>query len=72
MKTYLGCKVVKAQQMDLDTFNSKFSKVIPADGHSKDGYHVRYPDGYNSWSPKAVFESAYREFSSEEMGLIKT
>lgn len=25
----------------------------------EEGYAVKYPDGYISWSPKAVFESAY-------------
>ena len=25
----------------------------------KEGYAVKYPDGYTSWSPKDVFESAY-------------
>ena len=25
-----------------------------------DGYIVRYPDGYLSWSPKGVFEAAYQ------------
>lgn len=25
-----------------------------------EGYHVRYEDGYESWSPKDVFEKAYK------------
>jgi len=25
----------------------------------EEGYKVRYPDGYESWSPNGVFESAY-------------
>ena len=25
----------------------------------KEGYAVKYPDGYTSWAPKAVFEAAY-------------
>lgn len=25
----------------------------------RDGYSVKYPDGYTSWSPKEVFEAAY-------------
>jgi hypothetical protein len=25
----------------------------------KEGYVVKYPDGYTSWSPKDVFEAAY-------------
>lgn len=28
------------------------------------GYKVRYPDGYESWSPQDVFEKAYRPMSS--------
>ena len=27
----------------------------------KPGYKVKYKDGYESWSPKEVFEEAYRE-----------
>lgn len=27
------------------------------------GYAIRYPDGYESWSPKDVFEAAYRPSS---------
>lgn len=32
----------------------------PEHGTPEHGYAVRYPDGYVSWSPKAVFEAAYR------------
>ena len=38
------------------------SKQITAWESEKDGqpgYAVKYPDGYTSWSPKEVFESAY-------------
>ena len=27
-----------------------------------EGYRVKYEDGYESWSPKEVFERAYRSF----------
>ena len=33
------------------------------------GYRVQYPDGYQSWSPKAVFESAYRVSEGFEQRL---
>lgn len=41
------------------------------DGHkSREGYHVQYAnkDGstYHSWSPKDVFEDAYRKAETEE------
>ena len=29
-----------------------------------DGYHVRYADGYESWSPKDVFEKAYHNLET--------
>ena len=35
-----------------------------------EGYLVIYPDGYESWSPKHVFEEAYREVSDKEKQLI--
>jgi hypothetical protein len=31
-----------------------------------EGYAVRYPDGYESWSPKEVFESAYLSLGTDE------
>ena len=33
------------------------------------GYEVRYEDGYVSWSPKAVFEAAYRRTDGMNFGL---
>lgn len=41
---YIGCKQVEGWES-------------PQDG--KPGYAVKYPDGYQSWSPKEAFESAY-------------
>lgn len=34
-----------------------------------DGYKVVYPDGYESWSPKDVFEEAYRQTDGMNFGL---
>lgn len=31
----------------------------PAEKDGIEGYAVKYPDGYTSWSPKEVFEQAY-------------
>lgn len=36
----------------------------------QEGYKVRYPDGYTSWSPKNVFEESYRPISRLEKDLI--
>src|SRR5260370_21105607 len=33
-----------------------------------EGYEVVYPDGYRSWSPKDVFEAAYRESGRMNFG----
>lgn len=41
---YIGVKQVQAWEAEKD---------------GKAGYGVKYPDGYISWSPKEVFESAY-------------
>ena len=32
----------------------------PQEREGRPGYAVQYPDGYTSWSPADVFESAYR------------
>lgn len=34
-------------------------EAYPEERNGQDGYVVIYPDGYKSWSPKDVFESAY-------------
>lgn len=34
--------------------------VVPRSMNRKDGYKVVYEDGYESWSPKDVFEKAYK------------
>lgn len=41
---YVGVKIIFAWEETRD---------------GKEGYAVKYPDGYISWSPKDVFESAY-------------
>lgn len=71
MRNYIGCKIIQAETMSLDTFNEKFNKVIPASKHtSKEGYHVLYHDGYDAWSPKTVFENAYRKITNDETMLL--
>lgn len=55
-KTYVGAKLILAVPLDKPD-------VGP-------GYRVLYPDGYESWSPKATFESAYREVTDDEKRLI--
>lgn len=61
MKKYVGTKQVSATPAwRID------GKVYPKDGevprsmNREDGYKVVYEDGYESWSPKDVFEKAYK------------
>lgn len=70
MKQYIGAKIIQAERaIKVD------GKVLPkgtivADGIPVEhGYKVVYPDGYVSWSPKAVFEEAYRETNGMSFGL---
>ena len=61
MKKYIGTKGVSATPAwRID------GKIYPKDGpvprsmNREDGYKVVYEDGYESWSPKEVFEKAYK------------
>lgn len=62
MKKYLGTKLVTAKPMtrvDAEVVLGKSIKPAKQD-YSDDGYLVRYEDGYQSWSPKEVFDKAYK------------
>lgn len=70
MKNYIGTKQLKAEPMNLWEYNTKRGWQIPADEDPlREGYFVEYPDGYVSWSPKEVFEEAYKETSGLTFGL---
>jgi hypothetical protein len=55
-KAYVGTKIIRAFRAQKD---------------GSDGYTVIYPDGYESWSPKATFEIAYREITDAEKALVR-
>lgn len=65
MKKFIGTKEVSAMPMTLGEF-IKMSGRNPYEndgkihGGNEPGYLVKYEDGYKSWSPKEVFEKAYR------------
>lgn len=67
MKTYIGVKIVKAEPMTLGYFNVSRGVNFPESDscYNEAGYRVVYEDGYESWSPKDVFEKAYRKFGSD-------
>lgn len=65
MKTYIGKKQVKAETMnELAAVENGFARKNEDNHEWREGYHVQYtnPDGstYDSWSPKSVFEQAYK------------
>jgi len=75
MRYYLGCKLIKAEQMDRDTFTRTIQEKEPiAEVENENGYHVIYPNPngkeYHSWSPKSIFNSAYREVTDYEMAFV--
>jgi len=66
MKKYLGVKIIQAEPM----FEAKFinqvkNEDVPASCQNREGYKVVYEDGYTSWSPKEVFEKAYKEIPED-------
>lgn len=65
MKKYVGTKMVKAEPMnELAAVEKGYARKNEDNHEWREGYHVQYtnPDGsiYDSWSPKSVFEKAYR------------
>ena len=71
MQKYIGTKIIEAVPAI-----RKGGKVyeegwpIPKSmDPTEEGYKVLYPDGYESWSPKDVFEEAYRPTDCMSFGL---
>lgn len=65
MKNYIGTKQVKAEHMnELAAVEKGYARKNEDNHEWREGYHVQYtnPDGsiYDSWSPKSVFEQAYK------------
>lgn len=64
MKKYTGTNEVYAKPMILGEFIKKSGRnPYQNDGkmhaNNEEGYLVKYEDGYESWSPKDVFDKAY-------------
>lgn len=65
MEKYIGAKIVEAEPMYRKDAIEKGYNRLNSDEKNKDqsndyGYHIKYEDGYESWSPAEVFEKAYR------------
>lgn len=78
MKQYIGTKIIQAEpafRVSCENFKNVIhpkTYAIPEDRTGQtweDGYKVVYPDGYVSWSPKDVFEAAYRRTDGMSFGL---
>lgn len=70
MKQYIGTKIITAKPMTRGDYNNYRGWKIPENENPEDkGYLVKYPDGYESWSPKNVFEEAYKECDNMTFGI---
>jgi len=69
-KLYIGTKIIRAFLEDECSFLKNEKGEDVAGRETRPGYCVTYPDGYKSWSPKDVFENAYREVTDSEFSLM--
>ena len=71
MKTYIGTKIIEAilAIRKGSTVYEKDQPIPKSMDPEEEGYKVRYQDGYESFSPKYVFEAAYRETDCLSFGL---
>jgi hypothetical protein len=77
---YMGFKPIQAMPMTRQAYNDFRGWILPSDENGDDaGYLVEYLDGgkantpqytgYVSWSPKDVFEKAYRPSGQLTFGM---
>ena len=71
MQAFIGSKIILASPMSERSFRELKGQGWGGQ-EDQPGYIVQYAgkDNYQSWSPKAVFEEAYRPVSSEEVRII--
>lgn len=78
MEQYVGTKIVQAEPAWLVFEKEGEAGEIVVQDHDLElttaktvlnGYKVVYEDGYESWSPKEVFEAAYRRTDGMNFGL---
>lgn len=67
MEKYIGTKIISARpKTKVLIVEQDDDNEIPI---KEEGYEVAYEDGYVSWSPKDVFEKAYRKVNGMNFGL---
>ena len=70
MRKYIGTKIIQAvPAVRIDGVIYTYDEPIPRAMNRENGYKVIYPDGYVSFSPKDVFEEAYRPTDDMSFGL---
>lgn len=83
MTQHIGVKLINAFPMTRQAYNDFRGWQLPAGENGEDeGYLVEYLDGgkpntdrfdgYVSWSPKEVFEKAYRPVTSHTRSALRT
>jgi len=65
---FIGVKIVDATPMTREAFEAQEGRNCGGDKHG-DGYMVTYEGGYRAWSPKDVFDAAYRPIDGMTFGL---
>lgn len=73
MEKYIGTKQVEAEPMTMGEAYDKGllhrdASLCEGD-RQREGYHVKYKDGYESWSPAEPFEEAYRHVYDERKNM---
>lgn len=70
MEKYIGTKMLEARPLNLGSYNEYRGWDMPADEDpTREGYLVKYEDGYESWSPKEAFDKAYRRTDGLSFGI---
>ena len=69
MERYIGCKIIEAEPMyRKDAIEKGYNSLNYIEKQSEIentyGYHIKYDNGYESWSPANIFEAAYRPLDS--------
>ena len=70
MKKFIGTKVIMAEPMTMTEAQKVLGREIKPATVEEDGYLVEYKDGYKSWSPKSVFDDAYRKLVGMDFGEV--
>lgn len=75
MQKFIGVKIILAMAMTVGQAMRDHGVKLSPDPSGKDrqddeqGYLVEYDNGYKSWSPKDVFDAAYRLINGMTFGL---